>query len=112
MLSLLVGYIFILLSGCAQNTIQKHYYVLVVEGEEDLIKEFDKYASVKNPVIEIDYYKNMKDAKKKFPSYSIEDSPVVFIFSISKEKDKNLELRTNDNDKSLRMLKSIKNDKS
>lgn len=104
---MLISITLVLLSGCSQNSSQNEYYVLVVEGEEDLINKFDKYASVKNPVIEIDYYKNMKDAKKQHPSYNIDQSPVVYIFSIE-NNDKKLELKTTDIDRSVKMLEAIK----
>ncbi|MCT8139242.1 hypothetical protein H1D32_16950 [Anaerobacillus sp. CMMVII] len=98
-----------LLSGCSLTN-QQDYYVLVVEGEENLIKTFENYISVRKPVIEIDYYKSDKVAKKQFPEYEIEGTPLVFIFKI-KEGKKKLLLRTNNMHESYAFLRSIKEDK-
>lgn len=106
-LSLLVVLPLGLLTGCSQDSKEKHYYVLVVEGQENLMKKFDKYASAKNPIIKIDYYKNLKDAKNKFPSYNIEEAPVVYIFSIN-EQIKELILHTTHTESALKELQSIK----
>lgn len=105
---LLVGSTIGLLIGCSQNPAQEHYYVLVVEGQDNLIEKFDKYASVKNPVIKIDYYKNINDAKKQYPDYKIAESPIVFIFSGSEKNIRKLVLKTTDVERSLRKIQSLK----
>lgn len=110
-ISLLIVYLSILLSGCSLNTSQEHYYVLVVEGKESLMEEFGEFSSVKNPVIEIDYFKSAKIAKEQFPDYKIAEPPMVFIFSVNQEKIKKILLRTKDVDESLTLLRLIKKEK-
>lgn len=105
MITLLLGGTICLLIGCSQKPSQEHYYVLVVEGEENVIKKFAKYASVKDPIIKIDYYKSIKDANKQYPGYKIE-SPVVYIFLVNKNREEII-LKTTNIEKSLRKLQSI-----
>ncbi len=94
--------------GCLPNPVENKYYVLVVEGEEDLIEKFDKLASVEKPIIEIDYYKDRKVAREQFPRYQIENPPVVFIFSINEEKGKKLLFKTEEIEKAIQFLSSLK----
>ena len=102
---------FILLTGCFLNTPQPDFYVFVVEGKDNLIKTFDEHATVKNPYIKIDYFKNAKTAKKQFTDYEFDELPIVFIFSVNKNKEKKLLLRTNKIEESISYLKSLKNEK-
>jgi predicted DNA-binding WGR domain protein len=104
--SLIIGSLFVLLTGCQRN--EKQYYVVVVEGKEDMVDKFGKYASRKNRVIEIDYFKNQKDAEILLPDLKIEQTPVVFIFSDSEDNVRKLKLKTEDINQSLRFIKSFK----
>jgi hypothetical protein len=100
--------IFFLLNGCSANNNEEQYLVVVVEGQENMIKRFEEYTSFEKPLIEIEYYKKVKDAQEQFPNYKIEEIPVTFIFSRNEDKTKKLILKTNDINESLRVLKKLK----
>jgi hypothetical protein len=107
-----VTIISMLVSGCSTNTDEKQYYVLVVEGKENMIKKFEQYGSIEEPVIEIDYYKSVEVAKDEHPEYKIEETPVVLIFEANGKKNKKLMLQTHEIAQSLELLKKIKDEKA
>ncbi|MUK87961.1 hypothetical protein GMD78_06060 [Ornithinibacillus sp. L9] len=95
----------ILLVSCSPTT-EERFYVVVVEGKEKIFDQFEDLASVRNPIIEIDYFRKVEDAKERLPEYEMEQTPVVFIFIMNEGKE--LQLKTTDIDESIRFLNQLK----
>lgn len=110
---LLLSCLFFLLAsvmlGC--STTEKDiegYYVLVVEGEQNISDEFGKFVSNEYSVIETEYLMSLKVAKEKYPEYEIEKTPAVFIFETGGGEMKKLTLKTYNVNKAVQFLEETK----
>jgi hypothetical protein len=99
----------ILIPGCSEKN-DTYYYVLVVRGKEQIIDKFDPYARVEEPIIKIDYYMHQKVAQDEHSDLKIEETPIVYIFTVEKNKKKTLILKTTEIDKALKYLRTIRKD--
>ncbi|MGO4886265.1 hypothetical protein ACJ2A9_00775 [Anaerobacillus sp. MEB173] len=99
----------VLLTSCSTGSNENEYYVVVVEGAENMIDTFDEYVSFENPIIEIDYYKRLTVAQQELSKEKIDAAPIALLYKKKKEAEKKLLLKTNDLKEFQKVLKELKN---
>ncbi|NMH74570.1 hypothetical protein HF078_15900 [Bacillus sp. RO2] len=100
---------FILGCSSSENTDPK-YFLLIVEGEENISDKFSKFISNDYSVVKSEYLPNLATAKEKYPKYEIEKAPAVFIFETGGGELKQLILKTYDIDEAVKFLEKTKKD--
>ncbi|MBT2681987.1 MULTISPECIES: hypothetical protein [Bacillaceae] len=97
-----------LIVGCSSSEkSDEKYFVLIVQGEENISEKFSKFTNNEYSVVEMQYLTSLKTAKEKYPKYEIEKAPAVFIFETAGEM-KKLKLKTYDIEEALRFLETKK----
>lgn len=100
-----------LILGCSSNEkADTKYFLLIVEGEENISEKFSKFISNDYSVIKSEYLINLATAKEKYPEYEIEKAPAVFIFETGGGELKQLKLKTYDIEEAVKFLEQTKKD--
>ncbi|MFC3039685.1 hypothetical protein ACFOGI_05420 [Virgibacillus xinjiangensis] len=93
--------------GCSSDqSNNEKYYVLVVQGDENISDKFGEFAG--NPVLELEYLTSLEVANEKYPENEIERAPAVFIFETGGGEMKRLEFKTYNVDEAIDFLKEAK----
>ncbi|MEA3319494.1 MAG: hypothetical protein U9Q88_05660 [Bacillota bacterium] len=100
---------FILGCSSSENTDTK-YFLLIVEGEENISDKFSKFISNDYSVVKSEYLTNIAIAKEKYPKYEIEKAPAVFIFETGGGELNQLILKTYDIEEAVKFLEKTKKD--
>ncbi|MGD6843666.1 hypothetical protein ACQCVH_14220 [Bacillus infantis] len=72
------------------------YQVVIIGGDEKLSGAFSDFAGNGGLVGELRYIADPEEARKEFPKYSLEETPVIFIFETGGGVMKKLALETNE----------------
>jgi hypothetical protein len=72
------------------------YQVVIIGGDEELSGAFSDFAGNGGPVGELRYIADPEEARKEFSKYSLEETPVIFIFETGGGAMKKLVLETNE----------------
>ncbi|ALC90704.1 hypothetical protein AM500_13605 [Bacillus sp. FJAT-18017] len=111
-LALICSFLLIaLIIGCSsKEKTEEKYYVLIVQGEENLSEKFSKFVNGTYSVVEMEYLTSLAAAKEKYPKYEIEKAPAVFIFETDGGEMKKLKLKTYDTEEAVKFLEESKKD--
>ncbi|MCG1023442.1 hypothetical protein [Sutcliffiella horikoshii] len=97
--------------GCSSNeNVDTKYFLLIVEGDENISDKFSKFISNEYSVVKSEYLTNLNIAKEKYPKYEIEKAPAVFIFETGGGELKQLKLKTYDVEEAVKFLEKTKKD--
>ncbi|MGD6993118.1 hypothetical protein [Sutcliffiella horikoshii] len=100
-----------LIIGCSSNEkAEAKYYLLIIEGEENISEKFSEFISNDYSVVKSEYLTDLATAKEKYPKYEIEKAPAVFIFESGGGEMKQLKLKTYDIDEAVKFLEKTKKD--
>ncbi|MGD6873090.1 hypothetical protein ACQCU1_13005 [Sutcliffiella horikoshii] len=100
------------ITGCSSSEkADTKYYLLIVEGEENISDKFSKFISNDYSVVKSEYLTNLATAKEKYPKYEIEKDPAVFIFETGGGELKELKLKTYDIEEAVKFLEKTKKNK-
>ncbi|WP_186580311.1 hypothetical protein [Aquibacillus kalidii] len=95
--------------GCStSNNQETNYYVLVVEGENNISGTFGEFANKEYSVVEVEYITSLARAKEKYPNYEIENTPAVFIFETGGGEMKKIKLKTYEVEEAIEFLRDTK----
>lgn len=95
--------------GCSSSNSQEtNYYVLVVEGENNISGTFGEFANKEYSVVEVEYITSLENAREEYPRYEIENAPAVFIFETVGGEMKKLKLKTYDVEEAVEFLRDTK----
>lgn len=100
--------LFILGCSSSQNDGAK-YYVLVVEGENNISGTIAEFVNIEHLVVEMEYLTSLEQVQNKYPDYEIKKAPAVFIFETGGGEFKKLKLKTYDVEKAIEFLRDTKN---
>ncbi|WP_096154126.1 MULTISPECIES: hypothetical protein [Bacillus] len=100
-----------LIIGCSSNEkADTKFFLLIVQGEENIIEKFSKFFSNDYSVVKSEYLTNLATAKEKYPKYEIEKAPAVLIFETGGGELKQLILKTYDIEEAVKFLDKTKKD--
>ncbi|MGD7054244.1 hypothetical protein [Sutcliffiella horikoshii] len=98
-----------LIIGCSSNEqADAKYYLLIIEGDENISEKFSKFISNNYSVVKSEYLTDLATAKEKYPKYEIEKAPAVLIFETGGGELKQLKLKTYDIDEAVKFLEKTK----
>ncbi|MCA1032440.1 hypothetical protein LCL95_15500 [Bacillus timonensis] len=96
---------FVFIMGCSSTAQQEKYYLLIIQGEENISDKFSEFANSDYLVTKVEYLTSLEVAKEKYPNYKIEKTPAVFIFETGGGEMKKLKLKTYDIEEAVQFLK-------
>lgn len=105
-------FLLFLIVGCASTeNYEEKYFVLIVEGDENISEKFGKFGNNEYSVIKVEFLTSLELAKEKYPKYEIEKAPAVFIFETNGGEMKKIKLKTYDIEEAVQFLEGTKKDK-
>lgn len=100
--------VFLLVVGCSsQENYEEKYYVLIVEGSENISGELGRFVGKEYSIYEMEYLTSLERANEKYPRYGIEKAPAILIFKTFGEM-KQLKLKTYEVDEAIDFLERKK----